>query len=791
MDTDIHGDKRTGLSLYMKYPPGTHCFTTELTHPSAMASIATKLLHHLALLLFLAQLTNSALVPKITNLDQPALKPLAPSTYIVHANHLAKPPQFASLEHWYHSMVATHSPRAVADNPSRILHTYDTVMHGFAVQLTGDEARSMSGAEGVTGVYEDRVVHHLTTRTPGFLGLDPGFGAWRDTDSGDGVIIGIVDSGIWPESPSFSDRGLGPVRSSWRGSCVDAGDFNASLCNNKLVGAKTIGMGDDGSASPRDTFGHGTHVASTAAGSEVPDAGFLMFARGTARGVAPKARIAVYKVSVMKMAEIAAGIDAAVKDGVDIISLSLGDVDPRPFYIDALAIAVFGAERNGVFVALAGGNDGPRASTLINSAPWMTTVGAATVDRQFLANLILGDGQVLTGQSFYTSKARQTTMTPLLLSSCLGGDLTPEETDGKIVVCMDEAGAPSGGDQVRARDANGAGPAGIVVVDSSGWLQDGTVGLSVAVDFTGPTIVLSLTEGKKLRAYMVSSPHPGASFSFPCKTVIGENRAPVVATFSSRGPNPIVPELLKPDVVAPGQNILAAWTGIDSPADARNSNYQVASGTSMACPHVAGVAALIKKKHPSWTPAMIRSALITTAGTLDNTDREILDNAVLHVQGSRATVATPFAAGAGQVRPQLAMDPGLVYDAGARDYVDFLCALNYTTEELPGGAAGLNYPSFVVVFDGRTGVRTLARTVTKVSEEAETYSVVVKAPEHVKVIVMPTTLEFKEPKERKSYTVEFRDEAPGNRKTGWDFGQISWENDKHRVRSPVAFQWKN
>ncbi|CAN6225792.1 unnamed protein product [Urochloa humidicola] len=259
-----------------------------------MASIATRLLHHLALFLFLflVQLTNSALVPKITN--QPALKPLPSSTYIVHINHLAMPPHFASLEHWYTSMVATHLPRSVADDPSRFLYIYDTVMNGFAIQLTGDEARRMSSSEGVTGVYEDREVHLMTTRTPGFLGLDPGFGAWRDTDSGDGVIIGIVDSGIWPESPSFSDSGLGPVRSTWKGECVDVDDFNASLCNNKLVGAKTIGP-----ASPRDTFGHGTHVASTAAGSEVPDAGFLMFARGTARGVAPKARIAVYKLSVM------------------------------------------------------------------------------------------------------------------------------------------------------------------------------------------------------------------------------------------------------------------------------------------------------------------------------------------------------------------------------------------------------------------------------------------------------------------------------------------------------------
>ncbi|GJN11247.1 hypothetical protein PR202_ga29423 [Eleusine coracana subsp. coracana] len=227
-------------------------------------------------------------------------------------------------------------------------------------------------------------------------------------------------------------------------------------------------------------------------------------------------------------------------------------------------------------------------------------------------------------------------------------------------------------------------------------------------------------------SYAASSAYPLASLKFTCETVIGENRAPMVVKFSSRGPNPVVPELLKPDVVAPGQNILAAWKG----------DYVMQSGTSMACPHVAGVAALIKKKHPDWTPAMIRSALITTADTLDNTDRDILDTAVT-AGGRGGTAATPFDTGAGHVRPQLAMDPGLVYDAGARDYVDFLCALNYTVQQLqrfapdlanctrtlPGGPAGLNYPSFVVVFGNGTDVRTLTRTVTAVSEKAETYTV--------------------------------------------------------------------
>ena len=224
----------------------------------------------------------------------------------------------------------------------------------------------------------------------------------------------------------------------------------------------------------------------------------------------------------------------------------------------------------------------------------------------------------------------------------------------------------------------------------------------------------------------------------------------------------------------------------------------------MACPHVAGVAALIKKEYPSWTQAMIRSALMTTAGTLDNHGRDIRDNGVTF-GSNNDTAAMPLVAGAGHIRPRLTLDPGLVYDAGERDYVDFLCAMNYSagqirsfvpdfvrcTRTLAGGPAGLNYPSFVVVFDNRTAIRTLTRTLTKVSEEAKTYNVFVKAPKHVKVTVTPTTLVFKEPNERKSYTVDFRNEARGNRNTGWEFGHISWENENHRVRSPVACHWQN
>ncbi|KAG2637944.1 hypothetical protein PVAP13_2NG555903 [Panicum virgatum] len=302
---------------------------------------------------------------------------------------------------------------------------------------------------------------------------------------------------------------------------------------------------------------------------------------------------------------------------------------------------------------------------------------------------------------------------------------------GKIVVCMTPV------NETLVRQAGGAG---FVLMDSTSWSQDETPA------FTLPAVILGHTDGEKLRAYLVSSRYPVASFSFACQTVIGETRAPMVATFSSRGPNPVVPELLKPDVIAPGVDILAPWL----------DRYRIESGTSMSCPHVAGVAALIKKKHGDWTPAMI--------------------------YGRGITAATPFAAGAGHVRPQLALDPGLV-----RLFVPDFVECTTTSH---GGPASLNYPSFVVSFDKDIDVRALTRTVTKVSEVVETYNVAVVAPEHVKVTITPTTLEFKERMETKSYTAEFRNEAAGNQKAEWDFGHISWENEKHRVRSPVAFQWK-
>uniref|UniRef100_A0A8I6YQQ1 Subtilisin-like protease n=1 Tax=Hordeum vulgare subsp. vulgare TaxID=112509 RepID=A0A8I6YQQ1_HORVV len=559
-------------------------------------------------------------------------------TYIVQANHLAKPPQFDTLDRWYASMVMTHSPRAATNSSSRIMYTYDTVMHGFAVGLTRDEARALTRIHGVLAVHQERVSLTQTTWSPTFLGLGPASGAWPQSGFGDGVIIGFVDSGISPAHPSFNDAGLGPVRPSWRRKCATDGTIS---CNRKVVGAASFVYGADGRLlSPVDTDGHGTHVASTAAGSDVPGASFEGFAKGMTTGVAPKARVAVNRACDVGCPDSAlvAAIDAATRDAVDVLCVALGkEGTARPLHDDVVAIALFRAELRGIVVVVPGGNSGPRPSTVSNVAPWVTTVGAATVDRVFPAKLNLGNGLVLIGQSLYSVRADGRRSVALVKSNCSEPeDLTPDKVMGGIVVCRELSG-----ELVAAARASRAGAAGLVAVDGLERFASAVPSLP----FSLPGVVLAYTEAKMLEAYMASTAYPTASLTFACDTATGDSRAPIVAGFSSRGPAQEVEGIVKPDLVAPAVNILAAW-----PALPDGKDFKTMSGTSVASAHVAGVAALIKHQHADWTPAMVRSAMMTSTRTTDNDSNDILDSGVDVSQGN-GTAATPLVAGAGLVNP--------------------------------------------------------------------------------------------------------------------------------------------
>ncbi|KAG0466178.1 hypothetical protein HPP92_017758 [Vanilla planifolia] len=529
--------------------------------------------------------------------------------------------------------------------------------------------------------------------------------------------------------------------------------------------------------------------------------------------MSPRARVAVYKVCWMGgcfSSDILAAINAAVDDGCHILSLSLGG-GATEYFRDSVAIGAFNAMERGVVVSCSAGNAGPGVATLSNLAPWITTVGAGTLDRDFPAYVVLGNGKNYTGVSLYSGKPLPSTPIPFVFAGnatnstignlCMPGTLLPEKVAGKIVLC--ERGInPRVQKGMVVKDAGGAG---MVLANTAANGEE-----LVADSHLLPATLVGEKAGNEIKTYVLSGPDTTATIVFG-GTKIGVQPSPVVAAFSSRGPNAVTPEILKPDLIAPGVNILAGWTGTAGPtglpADTRRVEFNIISGTSMSCPHVSGLAALLKGVHPDWSPAAIKSALMTSA-YIDYPN----GNSILDVATGQA--ATPFDIGAGHVDPPKAVDPGLVYDLTADDYLDFFCALNYTPPQIATIAPGrnftcdskktyavskLNYPSFSVPFATATGsagdstatttTLTYERTVTNVGSPA-TYKATTTAKVdggEIKITVDPAVLEFTETGEKKSYTVKFT--APSLPSGSSGSGRLVWSDGKHIVGSPIAFTW--
>ncbi|GLJ14457.1 hypothetical protein SUGI_0233760 [Cryptomeria japonica] len=729
--------------------------------------------------------------------------------YIVHMMKSMKPQHFNLHQHWYASMLNQVS---TSDTESDMLYTYDTLLHGFAARMSKAEAEAMQNIDGCLGVIPSSLNQIATTRTPEFLGLaasSSSSGVWsKYSTNGEDIIIGVIDTGIWPESQSFNDQGLGPIPSKWKGGCENGRAFNSSHCNKKIIGARYFFKGYEKTdlinqtleyKSPRDNDGHGTHTASTIAGAAVPATSFLGFANGTARGMAPRARLAIYKVcwaNGCDDADVAAAMEQAIADGVDIISLSISSED-QPFHKDVKAIAEFGAMEKGVFVSAAAGNEGPRSSSLSNPAPWITTVGASTIDRDFPASLVLGNQDIHRGTSTYKAKDTiQERPLPLVYistnnssSRCLAGGLDPNIVKGKIVLCdQGDSTTPEKGKVVAT-----AGGSGMIVVNGMRYGD-----LHRITNTNGlPAINVGFRAGEKIKAYINNTGiNATAVLGLPGLTVVGKTvSAPIVAGFSSRGPTVAYPHILKPDMIAPGVNILAAYAEVEEKA----LPYVFLSGTSMACPHVSGIAALIKAVHPTWSPAAIKSALMTSSSIVDNTEQAIRDSSTMEA-------ADTFAIGAGHVDPTGAVNPGLVYDLEPEDYVNFLCTLNYTSQQIalltkksiscpnPSLEVGdLNYPSFSVLFNSsKELIQVKRRTVTNVGAEGHAvYRASVKSPPGVKITVQPETLELTKLDDKASYSVRFVTNVTSS-SVSHQFGEIRWtciEGGTHVVRSPVVLQW--
>jgi|UniRef100_A0A2N9FWU0 subtilisin family serine protease len=736
-------------------------------------------------------------------------------TFIIRVDSRSKPSIFPTQYHWYAS--------EFADSP-RILHVYDTVFHGFSASLTQDQASTIRRHPSVLAIFEDRRRELHTTRSPQFLGLRNQRGLWYDSDYGSDVIIGVLDTGIWPERRSFSDTNLGPVPSRWKGACEAGEKFSAGNCNRKLIGARFFTKGHDASMnsggpfgmnnetleyrSPRDSDGHGTHTASTAAGMYVFEANMSGYAPGIAKGVAPKARLAVYKVCWKNSgcfdSDILSAFDTAVKDGVDVISISIGGSDgvAAPYYLDPIAIGAYGAVSRGIFVSSSGGNGGPDLMTVTNVAPWLTTVGAGTIDRNFPAVIILGDGQKLSGVSLYSGAPLNGKMYSLVYpgksgilsaSVCMENSLDPKLVKGKIVIC-DRGNSPRVAKGLVVKKAGGVG----MILANGMNAGEGLVGDAHIL----PACAIGVTEGDLVKKYVSSTSNPTATIDFQ-GTLLGIKPAPIVASFSGRGFNGLDPQILKPDLIAPGVNILAAWTDAIGPtgleSDTRRTEFNILSGTSMACPHVSGAAALLKSAHPDWSPAAIRSAMMTTANIFDNRKQPMTDEA-------NGKVLSPYGFGAGHINLDKAMDPGLIYDITNEDYVNFLCAVGYVPNTIqvitkaPANcpkkkplAENLNYPSITALFSTATvgaSSKNFIRTVTNVGHANSIYVVKAEAPKGVTVTVKPTKLVFTETVKKQSYIVTVTADSKNLvlDDSSAVFGSLSWTDggNLHEVRSTIV-----
>ncbi|XP_050378463.1 subtilisin-like protease SBT1.4 [Argentina anserina] len=728
-----------------------------------------------------------------------------PRTFIVHVSQSSKPALFSSYRRWYTSVLRSLPP---SPHPTKLLYTYSRAVHGFSATLSPTQAHALQSHPAILSVVPDMPRQLHTTRTYEFMGLADNFGIWPNSDYADDVIIGVLDTGIWPERLSFSDSGLGPVPKSWKGECVTTDDFPAFACNRKIIGARAYFRGYESnlgkpmnesneSKSPRDTNGHGSHTSSTAAGSRVSNASFYEYASGEARGMASKARIAAYKIcwaSGCQDSDILAAMDQAIADGVHIISLSVGGSGgARPYVDDSIAIGGFGAAQHGVLLSASAGNEGPGKFTATNIAPWILTVGASTLDREFPADVVLGDDRVFKGVSLYSGKGLPDDKLPLVYGRDCGsrsGALEPSRVKDKMVVC-DRGG--------NSRVAIGsavklAGGSGMIIANTKESGEE-----LFADSHLIPATMVGQMAADQIRSYIRDGQYPTATIKFR-GTVIGTSPpSPKVASFSSRGPNSVTPEILKPDVIAPGVAILAAWTGDSSPTeldiDPRRVKFNIISGTSMSCPHVSGIAALLRKTYPKWSPAAIKSALMTTAYTVDNSRNKIKDLA-------NGGESTPFVHGAGHVDPNKALSPGLVYDIDVKDYVAFMCSIGYSprqiavfTGELPGddvcaenslaSPGDLNYPSFAVEFKPGQELVKYKRVATNVGSVADAvYEVNVDAPAGVEISVEPSKLVFSEVNQTQSYEVTF---AKGFGYENWErYGSIEWGDGSHLVRSPVA-----
>ncbi|KAL6327317.1 hypothetical protein AAG906_018770 [Vitis piasezkii] len=606
-----------------------------------------------------------------------------------------------------------------------LLHSYKKSFNGFVAKLTEEESKKLSGMDGVVSVFPNGKKKLLTTRSWDFIGFP--LEANRTTTESD-IIVGMLDTGIWPESDSFSDEGYGPPPTKWQGTCQTSSNFT---CNNKIIGARYYrsdgNVPPEDFASPRDTEGHGTHTASTAAGNVVSGASLLGLGAGTARGGTPSARIAVYKICWADGcydADILAAFDDAIADGVNIISLSVGGSFPLDYFEDSIAIGAFHSMKNGILTSNAGGNSGPHPGSITNFSPWSLSVAASVIDRKFLTALHLGNNMTYEGE-LPLNTFEMNDMVPLIYGGdapntsagsdasysryCYEGSLNTSLVTGKIVFC-DELSEGVG--------AMSAGAVGTVMP------SDGYTDLSLP--FPLPTSCLDSNYTTNVHEYINSTSTPTANIQKSTEAKMNWH------------------------------HIL---TGV--PGDTRVVPYNIISGTSMACPHASGL--LPTLNHFTQHGLLLLSTSPLSAET--NTDLE-------------------FSYGAGQLNPLQAANPGLVYDAGEADYIKFLCGQGYNTTKLHlvtgenitcsaatnGTVWDLNYPSLLYLLSMRQELIAPSLELSQTSD-------------HQSQLTRQLCTFIQIPWETQTFTVAVGVAALSNPVIS---GSLVWDDGVYKVRSPIV-----
>jgi subtilisin family serine protease len=683
-------------------------------------------------------------------------------------------------------------------NPAE-LYSYTTALNGFAAMLTASQVKTLQTTADVLLVQPDTRVGldgsagrastgsgPATAGTAASLSAGTASRLWSQVggpeNAGRGVVIGVIDSGVWPENPSLagipiSAQTRGNTYPGFRGICQAGSRWTPATCNSKVIAARYFvrGFGRRDVAqsdylSPRDWSGHGTSVSAIAAGNAGVDTRIGGQDFGHISGLAPAAALSIYKAcwsapdpsrDGCDTADAVKAIDQAVQDGVDVINYSIGGATST--LADPVQLAFLNAAAANVFVAAPAGNGGPSAGTTQHLGPWVTTVGANTED-VFRGGVRLGDGRTFIGAMLsdkrvgpaplvYARDVAAGGVSPQRSALCYPGSLAAQRVDGAIVVC--DRGVTSRVSK-SAAVARAGGHAMVLVNTSPG---------SVDADLHRvPTVHLDAAAGSQVTSYLAQAEGAAVATILPGAT--DNPPVPVVADFSGRGPADAAGgDVLKPDLTAPGVSVVSAV----APTAGSDQLWDVQSGTSIATPHVAGVAAVVRSAHPSWTPAETRSAMMTTARPLHG-------------------VTSPLTRGAGELDSPSVLEPGLVYDTGIAEWSELLREQGIDVAGLGTGSAAIaasdvNAPSIAV--GDLVARQTVTRTVTNVGTTTDRYAATVTGLRGVASSVTPDTVTLR-PGRSATFTIAFS-ATKNARYDVFASGSLTWRSSSGRaVVSPVV-----